>query len=431
MSRDVGPAPIQDVRFWQALDSRGNPTVAARVVTQSAHGDALAPAGASAGSHEALFIRDGAGHGYDGRSVGSHLRRVQEQVRVALVGVDAADHVDVDAALRSLDPDPQLGSVGGNVGTAVSIAAWLAAARQAQQEPWAWLANRLGRQPVIPLPMVNIISGGAHAGSLIDIQDILVVPIGATSFSEAIESCWRVRAGTRKVLDAMGFMTALVADEGGLAAPFDSDERAIEAVVAGIQEAGLRPGIDMSIALDVAATECQVGDGYRMLGAHVSSPEFVDRVIGWRSTYPIVSIEDGAGEDDDAGWSRLGALCAGTQVLGDDRYVTTVTRLRAGMAAGEANSVLVKPNQAGTLGQALQVLQEALDGGWAPVVSARSGETEETWLADLATGSGAGQIKVGSTMRSERTSKWNRLLYLEQAHDLPYAGPLALAPRTG
>jgi enolase len=229
----------------------------------------------------------------------------------------------------------------------------------------------------------------------------------------------------------MGFTTALVADEGGLAAPFDANERAIEAVVDGITRAGLLPGDQVSVALDVAATECQVPGGYRMGGETLTSAEFVDRVIGWRRQYPIVSIEDGAGEDDDAGWSRLGALCASTQVLGDDRYVTTVTRLRAGMAAGEANSVLVKPNQAGTLGQALQVLQEALDGGWAPVVSARSGETEETWLADLATGSGAGQIKVGSTMRSERTSKWNRLLYLEQAHDLPYAGAPALAPRTG
>ena len=424
-------APIRDVRLWQALDSRGNPTIAARVVAGSGCGDALAPAGASAGSHEALFIRDGAGHGFDGRSVRAHAQQMQGQVLQVLAGVDAADPMAVDHALRALDPDPQLRAIGGNVGTAVSIAAWLAAADHEGAEPWAWLAGSLGRSAILPMPMVNIISGGAHAGSMIDIQDILVVPVGARSFSEAIEWCWRARAGTREVLDRMGFTTALVADEGGLAAAFDSDERAIEAVVGGIEGAGLRPGVEMSIALDVAATECQVGDGYRMLGSEVSSTVFVDRVIGWRAQFPIVSIEDGAGEDDDDGWSRLALLRDTTQVLGDDRYVTTVSRMRAGMARGEANSVLVKPNQAGTLGQALLVVQEALEAGWAPVVSARSGETEETWLADLATGTGAGQIKVGSTMRSERTAKWNRLLYLEQAHALPYAGAKALAPRTG
>jgi len=425
----VDAARIDDVRLWQALDSRGNPTIAAAVVAGSGRGQALAPAGASAGSHEAIFIRDGAGHRYDGRSVRAHAERVYGNVREALIGVDAADPQAVDSALRTLDPDPQLASIGGNVGTAVSIAAWLAAADAAGLEPWMWLARAVGRRPTIPMPMVNIISGGAHAGSMIDIQDILVVPIGADCFSDAIEWCWRVRAGTRAVLDDMGFVTALVADEGGLAAAFDSDERAIEAVVAGVQRAGLRPGIDMSIALDVAATECQVPGGYRMLGEVVDSGTFVDRIIHWRERYPIVSIEDGAGEDDDVGWARLAALCADTQVLGDDRYVTTVTRMRLGIQRAEANAVLVKPNQAGTLGQALQVVANALDADWAPVVSARSGETEETWLADLATGTAAGQIKVGSTMRSERTAKWNRLLYLEQAHELDYAGPQALAPR--
>lgn len=420
---------IDDVRLWQALDSRGNPTVAARVCAGPGIGDALAPAGASAGSHEAIFIRDGHPGEYDGRSVSGHLSRVQGLLRDALVGVDAADPVAVDAAIRLLDPDPQLRAIGGNVGTALSIAAWLAAADADDAEPWAWLSALLGRPALLPLPMVNIISGGAHAGAMIDIQDILVVPIGARTVAEAIEWCWRARAGTRAVLDGQGFVTALVADEGGLAATFEADERAIEAVVSGIEHAGLRPGIDMGIALDVAATECLVPGGYRMLGAVVDSDAFVARVMRWRSDYPIVSIEDGAGEDDDAGWSRLASLCESTQVLGDDRYVTTVARMREGMARAEANAVLVKPNQAGTLSQALQVVEQALDAGWSPVVSARSGETEETWLADLATGSGAGQIKVGSTMRSERTAKWNRLLYLEQAHGLPFAGAEALAPR--
>ena len=421
--------PISDVQLWQALDSRGNPTVAARVVAGSGIGDALAPAGASAGSHEAIFIRDGNAEEYDGRSVRVHAQNMQERVRQALVGRNAGDPTDIDSALRGIDSDPQLRTLGGNVATAVSVAAWLAAADSSRQEPWRWLAERMASTPSIPLPMVNIISGGAHAGSMIDIQDVLVVPFGATSFRQAIEWCWRVRSGTRAVLDDMGFTTALIADEGGLAAPFDANERAIEAVVEGITRAGLRPGTDMAIALDVAATECQVPGGYRIGGEVVSSSAFVDRVIGWRRDYPIVSIEDGAGEDDDEGWSRIASLVDSTQVLGDDRYVTTVTRLDTGIARGEANSVLVKPNQAGTLEQALRVVTRALSVGWAPVVSARSGETEETWLADLATGTGAGQIKVGSTMRSERTAKWNRLLYLEQAHDLPYAGAGTLAPR--
>lgn len=421
---------ISDVRLWQALDSRGNPTIAARVVAGGGVGDALAPAGASAGSHEAIFIRDGKPDEYDGKSVRAHAQTWGDRVRDALIGRDASDPADVDAALRSLDTDPQLAHLGGNIGTAASIAAWLAAADAAGEEPWRWLAERTGLTPSIPLPMVNIISGGAHAGSMIDIQDVLVVPTGAANFSQAIEWCWRARAGTRAVLDDLGFTTALVADEGGLAAPFSANEGAIEAVVAGITRAGLRPGVDMSIALDVAATECQVPGGYRIGGQVVSSDVFVDRIIGWRRDYPIVSIEDGAGEDDDEGWSRIATLTHTTQVLGDDRYVTTVSRLDTGIAREEANSVLVKPNQAGTLGQALRVVQRALAVGWAPVVSARSGETEETWLADLATGTGAGQIKVGSTMRSERTAKWNRLLYLEQAHDLPYAGASALAPRS-
>ena len=421
---------IIDTRLWQVLDSRGNPTVAACVRTASGVGTAIAPSGASAGSHEAIFIRDGNAAEFGGLSVRQHLLAVRASIQESLVGRDASDPQDIDDALRGLDPDPQLRTIGGNVGTAVSIAAWLAAADAEHQAPWEWLSAHHGRAPCIPMPMVNIISGGAHAGSMIDIQDILVVPIGAVCFSQALEWCWRARAGTRAVLDMQGFTTALVADEGGLAAPFDADERAIEAVVAGIEHAGLRPGIDLAIALDVAATECQVPGGYRMLGSVVTSEVFVDRIVRWRHEYPSVSIEDGAGEDDDLGWERLAPMCADTQVLGDDRYVTTVDRVELGMARAEANSVLVKPNQAGTLGQALRVVEQALDAGWAPVVSARSGETEETWLADLATGTGAGQIKVGSTMRSERNAKWNRLLYLEQAHDLPFAGAAALAPRT-
>ncbi|MBU6147516.1 MAG: phosphopyruvate hydratase [Actinomycetales bacterium] len=421
-----GAGLIADCHLWQALDSRGDPTVAATIEIGSASGTALAPAGASAGSHEALFLRDG-GSAYGGRAVADHIARVQERVRAAVIGVDAADPWAVDGALRALDGDDRLADIGGHVGTAVSIAAWLAAASAQGVAPWQLLVGATARPPTLPLPMVNIVSGGAHAAGIIDIQDVLCVPVGAGSFAEAIEWCSRVRAGTRAVLAEAGFATALIADEGGLAAPFASDDDAIAAVVEGIARAGLQPGSDVAVALDVAATECFAGGQYRMAGQRVSSPEFVDRIRQWRQRYPLVSIEDGAAEDDDEGWALLAELRPETQVLGDDRYVTSPQRVLRGIERGEANAVLIKPNQAGTLARALDAIVAASGAGWASVVSARSGETEETWLADLAVGTGAGQIKVGSTMRSERTAKWNRLLWLEQTAGLPYAGRAALA----
>lgn len=421
-----GAGLIADCHLWQALDSRGDPTVAATIEIGSASGTALAPAGASAGSHEALFRRDG-GSAYGGRAVADHIARVHERVRAAVIGVDAADPWAVDGALRALDGDDRLADIGGHVGTAVSIAAWLAAASAQGVAPWQLLVGATARPPTLPLPMVNIVSGGAHAAGIIDIQDVLCVPVGAGSFAEAIEWCSRVRAGTRAVLAEAGFATALIADEGGLAAPFASDDDAIAAVVEGIARAGLQPGSDVAVALDVAATECFAGGQYRMAGQRVSSPEFVDRIRQWRQRYPLVSIEDGAAEDDDEGWALLAELRPETQVLGDDRYVTSPQRVLRGIERGEANAVLIKPNQAGTLARALDAIVAASGAGWASVVSARSGETEETWLADLAVGTGAGQIKVGSTMRSERTAKWNRLLWLEQTAGLPYAGRAALA----
>lgn len=421
-----GAGLIADCHLWQALDSRGDPTVAATIEIGSASGTALAPAGASAGSHEALFLRDG-GSAYGGRAVADHIARVQERVRAAVIGVDAADPWAVDGALRALDGDDRLADIGGHVGTAVSIAAWLAAASAQGVAPWQLLVGATARPPTLPLPMVNIVSGGAHAAGIIDIQDVLCVPVGAGSFAEAIEWCSRVRAGTRAVLAEAGFATALIADEGGLAAPFASDDDAIAAVVEGIARAGLQPGSDVAVALDVAATECFAGGQYRMAGQRVSSPEFVDRIRQWRQRYPLVSIEDGAAEDDDEGWALLADLRPDTQVLGDDRYVTSPQRVLRGIARSEANAVLIKPNQAGTLARALDAIATASAAGWASVVSARSGETEETWLADLAVGTGAGQIKVGSTMRSERTAKWNRLLWLEQTAGLPFAGAAALA----
>lgn len=418
---------ITGVTTLQVLDSRGNPTVAAIVETDLGRGMAIAPAGASAGSHEAVFVRDNGPH-YEGRSVSAHLERVGERVQAALMTKDADDPAAVDSALRQLDADPQLRDIGGHVGTAVSLAAWLAASAGSGREPWQAIRDYTGATAQLPMPMVNIISGGAHAGGLIDIQDILAVPIGAGSFAEAIEWCWRTRRGTQLVLEDMGYQTSLIADEGGLAAPFARDEDALAAVVAGIARAGLEPGADVSLAIDVAATQFVIPGGYAMGGGQASAAEVVARLTQWRAAYPLVSIEDGVGEDDDDGWSLQSDLCARTQVLGDDRYASRHARLTTGIARGEANAVLIKPNQAGTLHEALRTILEARRNSWATVVSARSGETEETWLSDLATGSGAGQIKVGSTMRSERTAKWNRLLLLEHESGLPYAGASLLAP---
>ena len=418
---------IVEVTAWQALDSRGNPTVAARIETATGSGVAIAPAGASAGSHEAVFIRD-ASDSYSGRSVSQHLASVFPRVRAALLGLDAGNPEEIDTALRDIDPDPLMRLIGGNVATAVSVAAWLAHADALSESPWVSISSYLGVTPSIPLPMVNIISGGAHADGMIDIQDVLAVPVGARSFAEAIEWCWLTRLGTQQVMNAAGFNTALVADEGGLAAPFRNDEEALATVVAGIERAGLRPGVDVCLALDVAASECLTESGYRMGGKQVSSSEFVQRLVSWRSMFPIVSLEDGAGEDDDGGWQEMSVLATNTQILGDDRYVTSYKRLMEGISRKEANAILIKPNQAGTLFQALRSLLEAKANDWATVVSARSGETEETWLADLAVGSGAGQIKVGSTMRSDRTAKWNRLLFLEATTGLNYVGVSALAP---
>jgi enolase len=269
--------------------------------------------------------------------------------------------------------------------------------------------------------MVNIVSGGAHAAGAIAIQDVLAIPSSAHTVEDAIENVWRVRKGTREIIDELGFPTALVADEGGLAAGFASSEDAIKAVVDGVLRAGLAPMAEISLALDVAANEFLGERGkYQFEGETLSERDLVEIISRWVSTLPIASVEDPLAEDAD--WATLARLLRTVQVVGDDRYATSVDRLEAGISRQEANSVLIKPNQAGSLWGAVRAIQVARDAGWGTIVSARSGDTEEQWLVDLAVGSGAGQIKVGSTMRSERTAKWNRMLELSAMENLPYAG---------
>lgn len=412
---------ISSLDLWQALDSRGNPTVACRVsVDGGAYAGALAPSGASAGSHEAPFIRDG-GDGFGGASVTAHLSTITDDLRSALRGVRPDNPEAVDTALREVDGSESWSRIGGHVGTAVSIAAWRVHATERGVEPWEVIAEWTNGSPSLPMPMVNIVSGGAHAAAAVDIQDVLVIPSAATSIEAAIEWVWNVRRGTREVMEEQGFATALIADEGGLAASFADNESAIRATCDGVRRAGYTPGSDVHLAVDIAANEFATAPGtYRVDQRELRSRELVDTIGRWCADYSIASIEDPLAEDDD--WSDVGQMLRGLRVVGDDRYATSTRRLAEGIERKEANTVLIKPNQAGSLWSALQALQMAQASGWHTIVSARSGDTEESWLADLAVGSGAGQIKVGSTMRSERTAKWNRLLELSRHTDLPFAG---------
>ena len=422
---------IERVVAWEALDSRGTPTVACAIRTESgAEGEAVAPSGASTGAHEAHERRDG-GERYAGKGVRDAVAAFRAEIEPALVGRDALDQAGVDSALRALDGTPNLSRLGANAVLAASVACAIGAARSMSLPLWRALCPDL--PPLLPLPMVNVISGGAHAGGLVDVQDFLVVPVGAATFAEAIEWASRVRAASATVLRARGHEVALVADEGGLAAPLPSNRAALDVLLEGIERSGLEPGREAAIAVDVAATQLLVDDTYELASERrrLRTDELVDEIAAWVEDYPIVSIEDAVGEDDVAGW-RLATdgSPTGSSSLGDDLFVTSPSRLSTGIREGIANAVLVKPNQIGTLTEARRVVVMAQDAGYGTVLSARSGETEDSWLADLAVGWRTGQLKVGSTTRSERTAKWNRLLRIESEYPAAtFAGRGALTPR--
>lgn len=427
----MGVGLIERVLAWEALDSRGTPTVACAVrVAGGAEGEAVVPSGASTGSYEACERRDG-GERYAGKGVAAAIASIREEIGPLLVGREAADQAGIDAALRELDGTPSLERLGANAVLAASVACALAAARAAGVPLWQAIAP--GEPPLLPLPMVNVISGGAHAGRLVDVQDFLVVPVGADRFSQALEWSARVRAGTARALADRGHDVSLVADEGGLAAPLPTNRSALDLLLEGIERAGLEPGAEAAIAVDVAATQLVADGGYRLERElrTLREAELVEELVTWVADYPIVSIEDALGEDDAGGWGLVtGHLGDRIQLLGDDLFASSPERLRAAIRDGVANAVLVKPNQVGTLTDARRVVELAQAAGYATVVSARSGETEDAWLADLAVGWRAGQIKVGSTTRSERTAKWNRLLRMEAEHPgASFAGRSALAPR--
>jgi enolase len=409
---------IERVHAWEALDSRGTPTVACSVRLESgAEGDAIVPSGASTGTHEAHERRDG-GERYAGKGVRDAVTAFSTEIGPELVGRDGRHQGGVDAALRVLDGTPNLARLGANAVLAASVACALAAARSRHQPLWQMFCPDL--PPLLPLPMVNVISGGVHAGGLVDVQDFLVVPVAARTFAEALEWAARVRAATSAVLSERGHSVSLVADEGGLAAPLPSNRAALDVLLEGIERSGLEPGVEAAIAVDVAATQLLVDDRYVLASENRSlrASELVEEITAWVDDYPIVSIEDPLGEDDDAGWRHATERLADRiQLIGDDLFVTSPRRLAAGIREGIANAVLIKPNQIGTLSQARRVVGIAKEAGYATVLSARSGETEDSWLADLAVGWRTGQLKVGSTARSERTAKWNRLLRIESEHD--------------
>jgi enolase len=429
----MSASSIAYVWAWEALDSRGTPTVAADVHLEGgARGEATVPSGASTGAHEARELRDG-GDRYGGRGVRLAVASVQDVLGPGVTGLDAADQVGLDAALRALDGTTDLGRLGANAVLAVSVAAAAAAAAAASLPLWRFLGG--SEPPLLPLPMVNVISGGAHArGAGVDIQDFLVVPVGAETFAEAIAWAWRARRATEELAGERGLPASLVADEGGLGLALPSNRAGLELLAAGIERSGLVPGEQAAIAVDVAATQLWDGCGYQLAteGRTLDSGGLLDLLEAWCHDFPIVSVEDALAEDDWEGWAeatrRLGQ---GVQLLGDDLFVTSVERLERGLAEGAANAILVKPNQCGTLTDARAAVRRAQRAGYATVVSARSGDTEDAWLADLAVGWGAGQIKVGSTTRSERTAKWNRLLRIEAetGAEARFAGRSALAPR--
>lgn len=409
---------IERIVAREVLDSRGHPTLEVEVHCRGGRGRASVPSGASTGRHEVLELRDVASARFDGKGVLRAAANVRETIAPTLLGKCAGEQASIDHSLCALDGTPNKSRLGANSILGVSLACAHAAAAARNQPLWRYLASLTAAAPALPLPMVNLISGGLHAGGNLDFQDFLLVPIGAHSFSEALMMTVKIYRSLSVVLLRHGFEGVLVGDEGGFGPKLRDNEQAVEMIVEAIAHAGYTPGHDAAIALDVASTHFYRDGKYHLTataGKALSSEELIDLLCHWVERFSIVSIEDGLAEDDWEGWKRLTqALGQRVQLIGDDLFVTNPARLRQGIAAGVANSVLVKVNQIGTLTETLEVLQIARQAGYRPVISARSGETEDTTIADLAVATGAGQIKIGSVARSERLAKYNQLLRIEE-----------------
>jgi enolase len=421
---------IVEVKAREVLDSRGSPTVEVDVLlSDGAVGRAIVPSGASTGRHEALELRDGEEGRYGGKGVLRAINNVKEQLGPELVGMDALDQAALDRALIALDGTANKSRVGANAVLGISMAVAHAAAASLGVPLYRYLGGALAR--LLPVPMLNILNGGKHADNNVDIQEFMVVPVNFGSFREALRAGAEIYLALKSRLRSRGLSTA-VGDEGGFAPDLSSNEEAIEVVLRAVEQAGYRPGHDVYLALDVAATEL-FRDGKYVLeseGRAVDAAGLIEQYRFWAAKYPLISIEDGLAEDDWEGWQALTqALGERVQLVGDDIFVTNLVRLRRGIDARTANAVLVKVNQVGSLTETLDAVYLAAQAGWARVISHRSGETEDTTIADLAVATGAGQIKAGAPGRSERVAKYNRLLRIEEelGSSAEFAGKRAFA----
>ncbi|GGA44793.1 enolase [Kroppenstedtia guangzhouensis] len=406
---------IIDVHGREVLDSRGNPTVEVEVILDTgAVGRAIVPSGASTGAHEAVELRDGDRDRYLGKGVLQAVQNINELIVRELEGMNALDQVGVDRALIQLDGTPNKGKLGANAILGVSMAVARAAAETAGLSLYTYLGGFNSK--VLPVPMMNILNGGAHADNNVDIQEFMVMPVGAESFREGLRMGAEIFHHLKMVLKEKGLSTS-VGDEGGFAPNLSSNEEALQTIVTAIQRAGYQPGTEVLLALDVASTELYQEGSYHLEGEGVSksADEMITYYEELVQKYPIISIEDGLAEDDWEGWKKLTQrLGAKVQLVGDDLFVTNTARLHQGIEKGVGNSILVKVNQIGTLTETFDAVQMATQAGYTAVISHRSGETEDTTIADIAVATGAGQIKTGAPSRTDRVAKYNQLLRIEE-----------------
>jgi enolase len=414
---------IADIRAREILDSRGRPTVEAEVyLANGGFGLAQVPSGASTGSFEAHELRDDDASRYGGKGTLKAVGNIEDKIAPALEGMDAFDQIGIDRSMIELDGTPTKSKLGANAILAVSLANAKAVASALGVPLYRYLGGPLAN--LLPVPLMNVINGGAHASNNVDFQEFMIVPVGATSFKEALRWGAEIFAALSKVLAQKGLLTG-VGDEGGFAPNLESNQAALELLVAAIESAGYKPGAQVALALDVAASEFYQDGNYTYDGSSRTPGEFIDYLADLTTKYPIVSIEDGLHEDDWANWQLLTQkIGAKVQLVGDDLFVTNSARLRQGIDQKSANAILIKLNQIGTLTETLQTIDLATRNSFKSIISHRSGETEDTTIADLAVATRAGQIKTGSLCRSERVAKYNRLLRIEdELGDLAlYAG---------
>lgn len=428
---DTSETAIDAIRAREILDSRGRPTIEAEVyLANGAMGIAQVPSGASTGSFEAHELRDDDKSRYGGKGVLKAVQNVEESLAPELIGLDAVNQEAVDRAMIAIDGSPNKSNLGANAILAVSLATAKAGAEAVGLPLYRYLGGPLAN--LLPVPLMNVINGGAHADNNVDFQEFMIVPVGAPTFKEALRCGAEVFAALSKVLHDKGLLTG-VGDEGGFAPNLESNQAALDLLMSAIEQAGYKPGTEVGLALDVAASEFYKDGKYTYDGTAHDAPVFIDYLASLVSQYPIVSIEDGLHEDDWQHWQmlteKIGDRC---QLVGDDLFVTNITRLQKGIEQKAGNAILIKLNQIGSLTETLQAIDLATRNSFRSIISHRSGETEDTTIADLAVATRAGQIKTGSLCRSERVAKYNRLLRIEDelGDQAIYAGKVGMGPKS-